>query len=169
MSTKKKIITTSVIVVISILGAVMIAGAFGPGRSFRGGGMPPFMQQEIAEYVLWKMDKTAGELGLNSAQKEKYDTFRNSLEQTLDTCLNTRIAFKQQVMTEFDKESPDLSLITTGLKTNIEQISPRVAETLSQFNTLYDSLNTDQKKQITDHIKERHQAFKTACPRANRG
>lgn len=165
MTGKKKIIigTTLIVTFVSILGFTMIAGAFGPDASFRGRCMPRFMQKDIGEFILWKMDKTASELNLDNAQMGKYDILRTAIEETLSTCLDTRLEFRQAAMAELEKEAPDLSSITTSLKTHIEDMSPRFSGILARFNAFYSSLNADQKKQITDRIKERHQARKNAC------
>jgi len=171
MTRKKKIIiNTSVLITIaSIFGFVMIAGAFGPKHSFHKRGMPHFMKKDISEFFLWKLDKNAKKLNLNSVQQKKYDIFRATLEQAINTGLDTKLEFKKQTMAEFNKETPDLSSITTGLQSHIEQMSSQLAENLTQFNTFYNSLNADQKKQITDHIKEKHQACRNAYPGPHQG
>ncbi len=171
MTGKKKIIisTSLFITIASILGFVMIAGAFGPDHSFHRRGMPHFIKKDISEFVFWKLDKNVKELNLNSAQQKHYNTFREALEQTINTCLDTKLEFKQQAMAEFNKETPDLSSITTGLQSHIKQMSSGFAENLTQFNTFYNSLNANQKKQITDHIKEKHQACRNAFHGLNQG
>lgn len=157
MSKKKKIIITvsAVITVLSVFCIVVAAGAFGPDRPFHKRGMPHFMKKEISEFVLWKMDKNTKELGLDNIQQKNYTAFREKLEETINTGLETKLNFKQQAMTEFEKETPDLSAVTTDLQTHIQQLSTQVSENLALFNTFYNSLDASQKKQISDHIKEK--------------
>ncbi len=164
MNKKKKIIISASLIItsVSILGLAVIAGAFGPAHSFHTRGIPPFMQKEIGEFILWKLDKSTRGLNFNSDQQNKYNTFRASLEKTITTCLDTKLEVKQHVIAEFDKEAPDLSSITTELQSHIEQMSSRFTENLAQFNTFFNILTDNQKKQITDHIKERHQACRNA-------
>ena len=160
MTRKKKIIiiTSLLITLASIFGFVIIAGAFGPDHSFHKRGMPHYMKKEISEFVLWKLDKNTKELKLDTGQQKKYNAFRTAFEQTINTGLDTKLEFKKQALAEFNKETPDLSPIIVNLQSHIEQMSSRFAENLALFNTFYNSLNADQKKQITEQIKEKHQA-----------
>lgn len=165
MTKKKKIIISAsvLITMVSIFCFVMIAGAFGP-KGFHKRGMPHFMKKEISEFVLWKLDKTAKDLNLDKTQQKNYNTFREGLEQTINTGLETKLDFKKQAWAEFDKDTPDLSSITTNLQSHIEQMSSKFSESLTLFNTFYNSLDASKKKQITDLIKEKHQARKNGCP-----
>lgn len=165
MTKKKKIIISAsvLITMVSIFCFVMIAGAFGP-NGFHKRGMPHFMKKEISEFVLWKLDKTAKALNLDKTQQKNYNTFREGLEQTINTGLETKLDFKKQARAEFAKDTPDLSSITTNLQSHIEQMSSKFSENLALFNTFYNSLDASQKKQITDLIKEKHQAHKNGCP-----
>ncbi len=171
MTRKKKIIiiTSVLITIASIFSFVIVAGAFGPRHSFHKRGMPHFMKKEISEFVLWKLDKNSKELNLTNAQQKKYNDFRAALEQTINTGMDTKLEFKKQTMTELNKETPDLSSLSTGLQSHIEQMLSQLSENLKQFNTFYNSLNADQKKQITDHIKEKHQACRNAYPGPHQG
>ena len=55
--------------------------------------------------------------------------------------MDTKLEFKNQAMAEFNKETPDLSSITTGLQSHIEQMSSQLSENLTQFNTFYKFVN----------------------------
>lgn len=160
MTRRKKIIisATVALTMVSLFGLVLIAGAFGPGHAFHKRGMPPFMKKEISEFVLWKMDKSAKDLNLSNIQQEKYSSFRKKMEATINTGIETRLGFKEQAKAEFEKEAPDLSSLTLDLQSHIEQTSSQLSENLALFNTFYNSLDASQKKQITDHIKEKHRS-----------
>ncbi len=172
MTTKKKtfvIVSISLLVIIiSGFSFVIITGAYGPGRGFgpidRHGfhkrGMPPFMQKEISSFMLWRLDKGVNILDLSEAQEKEYSNFRSKLEKTIDDGIKTKMEFRQHAFSEFDKENPDLAIITGKIQTDIELMSDLVSENLTLFNNFYNSLDGKQKRTITEKIKERIESHK---------
>lgn len=173
MTKKKK---TFVIVSISLLvimasgfGFVMITGACGPASDpamgfnrFHKRGMPPFMHKEIGSFMLWRMDKGIKTLDLSDIQQKQYNSFRSKLVAFMDNGLKTRIEFKQQTMAEFDKENPDLAVISGKLKADIELMSESLSENLALFTLFYNALDDKQKKIITEKIKQRIASHKNS-------
>ena len=174
MTKKKKtfvIVSISLFVIVaSGFSFVMITGAYGLGpmgghmgyHGFHKRGMPPFMHKEIGSFMLWRLDKGAKALDLSEAQQEQYNNFRFKLEETMDTGFKTRMEFKTQAMAEFDKENPDLAIITGKIQTNIELISDSLSQNLTLFTAFYNSLNNEQKQIITDKIKDRMEYHKNS-------
>ena len=152
------------------VGFVTAAKAFGP--SFRHGfckqGMPDFVEQEIPEFMIWKLDKGMKKLGLSDDQQEQYETFRKNLQKTIETGMETRQSIRKKTMVEFEKQVPDLSLVTSDIQTHIEQMAPLVSENLALFNQFYHSLDATQRKKITDRIKEKLNQKQRACPNAGK-
>ena len=170
MTKKKKtfVIVSISLLVIIVLGFsfVMITGACGRGpmgyHGFQKRGMPPFMHKEIGSFMLWRLDKGAKTLDLSEVQQNEYNNFRSKLEETMDHGLKTRMEFKTQTMAEFDKENPDLAVITEKVQANIELMSDSLSENLALFTDFYNSLDNDQKKIITEKIKERMESHRNS-------
>jgi hypothetical protein len=174
MTKNKKIVSilsiSLLVIVISGFGFVLVSGACGidlfQGSSFhkRAGfhkrGMPPFMQKEIGNFILWRMDKGFETLDMSDAQKDQYNRFRSRLEKTIETGVETRMGFKKQAMLEFEKENPDLSLMALEIKSHVETASSELSEILSLFADFYNSLDSDQKRKITETIKEKMEEHK---------
>jgi hypothetical protein len=153
------------VIVISGFGFVMVSGACGvdlfQGSSFhkRSGfhkrGMPPFLQKEIGNFILWRMDKGFETLEMSDAQQDQYDRFRSRLEKTIETGVETKMEFKKQALMEFEKETPDLSVMALEIKSHVDTMSSELSKNLSAFADFYNTLDSDQKNKITETIKEK--------------
>ncbi len=169
---KKTIVIVSIsllVMIVSGFGFAMITGACGPGSDptmgfnrFHKRGMPPFMHKEIGSFMLWRMDKEIKTLDLSETQQKQYNNLRSKLEATMDNGLKTRIEFKQQTMAEFNKENPDLAVISGKLQTDIALMSDSLSENLVLFTSFYNSLDDKQKGIITEKIKERIESHKNS-------
>jgi hypothetical protein len=177
MTKRKKIIVivsiSFFVLVASGFSLVMITGACGPGsgfgQRFHKRGIPPFMQKEIGSFILWRMDKGIKTLDLSKIQQKQYNNFRSRLEETMGNGLKTKIEFKKQALLEFDKEAPDLAVITGKIQADIEFMADSLSKNLALFTDFYNSLNDEQKGTITKNIKERIEYYKSANSCYERG
>ena len=153
------------VIVISGFGFVMVSGACGVDlfqessfhkrSGFHKRGMPPFIQKEIGNFILWRMDKGFETLEMSEAQQDQYDTFRSRLEKTIEMGVETRMEFKKQALLEFKKQNPDLSVMALEIKSHVETMSRVLSENLSLFADFYNTLDSDQKNKISETIKEK--------------
>ncbi|MCP4021542.1 MAG: hypothetical protein GY729_06855 [Desulfobacteraceae bacterium] len=165
-------ISLAAFLIIAISGGffVVITGANMPGNNqypFFGHGcfakkrMPHFMQREIGEFVLWRMDKKITKLGLNENQKAHYDQFRSKLHQTMEQGINTRLAVKSKFRLELESTEPDLEKMVSEIQKNLGIISNNIQDNLTLFNMFYNSLDDEQKKMITDVLKEKCEQYRS--------
>ncbi len=164
MTKKRKTITIVsvglILIMASGFGFVMATGAhdFGPEKGFsrfHKRGMPIFMQREISSFIIWRMDKGFGDLSLSEVQQKLYEQFRNQLEKTMETGIESKVEFKKQALDEFEKEMPDLSIMAAKIQSEADFINEQLSKNLTLFSSFYDSLDNSQKKEIIGHIKER--------------
>ena len=152
------------VIVISGFGFVMVSGACGVDlfqkSSFHRRGMPPFMQKEVGNFILWRMDKGFETLEMSGAQQNLYDQFHSRLQETIELGVKTRMEFKKQAMLEFTKENPDLSVMAMEIKSHVEMMSSTLSKNLSLFADFYNTLDNGQKKKITETIKEKMEDHK---------
>ncbi|OGR23041.1 MAG: hypothetical protein A2277_13615 [Desulfobacterales bacterium RIFOXYA12_FULL_46_15] len=162
MTKKKKAVWIAVILVLAmtVTGfgfAINSGAACGFGSFHRYGfsrrGMPPFMHEEIKNFIAWRMDNGAKGLGLSDTQKEQYDLFHIQFLETMEKALAARTEFKKKVMSTFENENPDLSVMATEAKTHVKALSDAIMENLTRFTGFYNSLDAAQRKIITDKIK----------------
>ncbi len=175
MSKKKKIILTTGIsfVLIAVSGFVFAistnACGFasehkGPGffsdRFNQGGfhkrGMPPFMQQEIGKFILWRLDQASNELDLTSAQQTEYEQLRSAIQDTMEKGIQTRLQIKEMTHAQMEKEIPDILTVTQTIQTHLNSMGEMFNNNLTLFNTFYASLDAEQQEQITQKIKEKY-------------
>lgn len=163
MGTNRKTISVFVILVILITGAgFWVITGFGPagpgfkGRCF-GRGMPACMQKEIGAFFLWRMDREAGSLGLSDVQQQRYNAFRSQLETFMDRGMEARSSIREQAKSEFRKEVMDISVVALAVKSRIGDVSSGMDRNLELFVEFYNTLDDDQKKQLSDHIREKAQ------------
>lgn len=153
-----------VIMIVSGFSFVMITGASGFsggfGHGFHRRGMPPFMHKEISSFMLWRLDNGVGKLDLSKKQQKKYDTFRSKLQGTMETGIDKKMNFKQHAIQEFEKDAPDLSIITEKIQSDLQHMSALVSENLGLFTNFYNSLDDKQKATITKKIKERMESHR---------
>ncbi len=172
MTKKRKTITIVsvglIIIIASGFGFVMATGAheFGPEKGFsrfHKRGMPTFMQREISGFIIWRMDKGFGDLNLSEVQQKLYEQFRNQLEKTMINGIDSKVEFKKQAVEEFEKEIPDLSIMVQKVQLEADFLNEQLSKNLTLFSAFYDSLDNSQKKEITDHIKEK-MAYRHSFP-----
>jgi hypothetical protein len=122
--------------------------------------MPPFIQKEIGDFVLWRMDSGIETLGLSKEQQARYDAFRLRVEEAMEKGMDTRLAFKKQALLEFEKQTPDLSVMAVEIKSHVEMMSSLISKNLTLFSNFYASLDGNQKTKIIMKIKERIKMMK---------
>lgn len=172
MTKRKKAVWVAVILVLVMMvtgfGFAVNSGACGFGSFHRYGfsrrGMPPFMHEEIKNFIAWRMDNSARDLGLSDTQKEQFDLFRVQFLETMEKALAAKTEFKKKIMSTFENENPDLSVMATDAKTHVESLSNAIIENLTRFTGFYNSLDAVQRKIITDKIKERIDDHKNNFP-----
>lgn len=152
------------VIVISGFGFVMISRACDvdlfQGPRFHKRGMPPLIQKEVGNFILWRMDKGFKTLEMSEAQQDQYDKFRSRLQKTIEMGVETRMEFKKQAKLEFEKENPDLSVMAMEINAYVEMMSMALSQNLNLFADFYNTLDSGQKKKITETIKEKMEDHK---------
>jgi hypothetical protein len=167
MKTSKKtyIIGGSVLLIMLFTGFGLVAalepwGGFHSGRGFHHG----FDHKDIAEFVLWRMDKKMKALNLSEEQQEKYNQIRTNIEKHLTEGIDDRKRMMDAFHTEMSKENPDVRLLAGMIKEKIDEVSDLMNENLELVVGFYESLNDTQKNEILDSIRERMEAHHSWNP-----
>jgi hypothetical protein len=129
-------------------------GKFGPpfaGRGFHAG----FHQKEVAEFILWRMDKTARKLNLTAEQKVKYEGLKSNITSRMSAGFEERQQMRARFLEEMNKENPDVQGLVEIAKTRINDFSGFLSKNLDLIADFYDSLNVDQKRLLNTEIRER--------------
>jgi len=161
MKTRNKVlIGWGITFLVLIIGGYGLVSAFGPC----GGFAPRFQaqgfhsrafQQDMGEFILWKLDKKAKEMNLTGPQKIKYEALRENLESHFTKFQGERQKMKDQFRKELAKDNPDIKMLAESAKSKINDISGFMNKNLDLFLDLYGSLDDRQKAMVGDEIKKR--------------
>lgn len=165
MKTRNKVFVGSGIILLLLFfagfGLVSAYGPLGdscrdPNSRFHGRGFfPGGHGKDMADFILWRMDKKAKELNLTSVQKEKYEVIKENLKTHFTEGLSDRQRLKEQFQKEMSKEAPNVKILTESIKIKIKERSGFVNKNLDLLVDFYDSLDNNQKRLINDEIRER--------------
>jgi hypothetical protein len=111
--------------------------------------------QDMAEFILWKMDKKAKDLNLTNPQKLKYEVLRENLKSHFTEFQTERQKMKDQFHKELAKENLDIIMLVESAKAKINTVSGVMNKNLELFLDFYSTLDDRQKAMIGNEIKER--------------
>lgn len=154
------IATLSLLIVLTGFAFVVSAGA-GPFFSghrktgFHKGGMPPFLQKEIGQFIIWRMDSAADALNLNSSQRLLYGHLKANVKESFDKGIAAKTQMKALAQEQMEKDQPDISVITNGIQEHMNTMAGMMDKTLGLFHSFYSSLDDKQKEIINTKFKDR--------------
>jgi len=148
------------------IGFALTSGAcgFGPDHGpgfFRKG--PPFMHEEIGNFILWRLDNGAKQLSLSDHQQRQYDRFRENVRDAFETGIKARTVFRQKMIEASEAETPDLNSLALEARDHVEALSRTISENLTAFSEFFASLDTHQKETVADGLKKRLQEKHREC------
>jgi hypothetical protein len=165
MKTRNKIfIGSGVIFLIMLIAGYSFVSAHGPwcdsGRGFHPRSHckrvhSGFQSKEMADFMLWRMDKKAEELNLTDTQRVKYEALKSNLKTHLSEGISEHQRFIEQFHTEMVKEDPNVPFLIESIKAKINKISGFMNNNLDLLIEFYETLDDTQKHMIIDEIKER--------------
>ena len=163
MKTRNKVfIGAGVAVLVLMIAGYGWVSAYGPWSNSCG--LFPFhargfksntFHKDMAEFVLWKMDKKAEELKLTVQQKEKYEIIKENLKTHFTKFHAEHQNLRSQFRNEMTKENPDIKRILETTKTRLNEVSGFMNKNLDLLLDFYTSLDNRQKAVVNEEIRER--------------
>lgn len=150
-----------IVLVLLLGGGFFVITGFGPSdgpgwkQGFHGRGMPACLQKEIGSFILWKMDRHAKELNLTDPQQKAYNDFRSHMESLMSKAVDARMSVRSQAKEQYGRDVMDLSMMAGVIKKELDAVSNAAGRGLELFSAYYDTLDENQKKQVTAHIREK--------------
>jgi hypothetical protein len=165
MKTRNKIfIGSGIIFLFLAIAGYGLVSAYGPWGDFCMGFHPRFHdrrfhsdahRKDMADFILWRIDKKAKELNLTPAQKAKYEALKGNLKTHFSEAMNDRQKMKDQFLKEMDQENPDVKFMVQSIKTKINEMQGFLNKNLDLLADFYASLDSDQKRMVKEEIRER--------------
>jgi len=124
--------------------------SFGFGRGHRQHGM-------MKDFIMYKIDRLAGDLDLNSAQQARWDTFKKDLETTIEQRKGKREEIHNTVKKELAKDNPDFTKVTPLVHGQIDSTAQFAHDMVNRVNELFSDLSPEQKRKLSERIMEMHE------------
>jgi Spy/CpxP family protein refolding chaperone len=164
MSKRKKMIIGALILTLAVvvgIGATTVRGpkgswarGFGPG--FHGMGCHPGPHgEDIADFILWKMDRHVKELNLNDVQKKGYEKSKEQIREGIAEAIERKRDFHRIVHEEMDKENPDINALAGLMKERAQNIPDMVSRPIDLFVGFYNVLDESQKAKVIEMFRSR--------------
>jgi Spy/CpxP family protein refolding chaperone len=144
---KKVLIVAIPVTVVALLLATL--PSFGFGRGHRHHGM-------MKEFIMYKIDKLAEDLNLNSTQQARWDTFKKDLESSIEQRKGKREEIHNIVNQELAKDNPDFTKVTPLVHGQIDSTAQFAHDLVNRVNELFSDLSPEQKKILSERIMEMH-------------
>jgi len=164
MSKRKKMIIGGLILTLAVvvsIGATTVCGSrgswargFGPGFHGMGGHLGPH-GEDIADFILWKMDRHVKELNLNDAQKKEYEKSKEEIRAGIAGAIERKKDFQRIVHEEMDKENPDINALAGLMKERAQHIPDMVSKPVDLFVDFYNLLDKDQQARVIEMFRTR--------------
>ncbi len=129
--------------------------ARGPHGSWHRGHHHGFHSDDVADFILWKMDRHVKELNLNEAQMQQYGEIKDQVKATISAAMERRREFRDLVHNEMGRENPDLNALAADVKKRLETMPEVIGENIDVFLRLYNVLNPEQKAQLIEMFRSR--------------
>jgi hypothetical protein len=164
MSKTKKIIIGALILALAIVVGIGATIAYGPMGSWARGFPPGFHGmgcharahgKDIADFILWKLDRHVKELNLNEAQKKEYEKSKEEIRAGIAEAIERKKDFHRIVHEEMDKENPDINALAGLMKERAQNIPDMVSKPIDLFVHFYNLLDENQKAKVIGMLRLR--------------
>jgi Spy/CpxP family protein refolding chaperone len=164
MTRRKKTVIGALILFLAILVGIGATMAYGPRGSWARGFPPGFHGmgchpgphgEDIADFVLWKMDRHVKELNLNDIQKKGYERSKEEIRAGIADAIERKKGFHRIVHEEMDKENPDVNALAGLMKERAQNIPDMVSKPIDLFVDFYNLLDANQKAKVIEMFRSR--------------
>jgi hypothetical protein len=152
---KKYLIGGMVILSILILTGMGFNAVCGPPGRWHKGYHHKFHRKDVADFILWKMDRHVKEMNLNDPQMEQYEEIKDQVKANITAAMERKREFHDIIHNEMGKENPNLNALAVEVKKRLETLPEVIGENIDLFLGLYNVLNPEQKAQLIEMFRHR--------------
>jgi Spy/CpxP family protein refolding chaperone len=162
MTRKKKTLIGVLVASLVVAAGIGALTTFAPdgawGKGFHPGchraGFHPH-GEDVADFILWKMDKHVRDLDLNETQKQEYEKVKDLIKVTVAEAMERRVEFHGILRDEMSKEKPDMNALASLAKERANLIPEMVSKHIDTFLDLYNTLDESQQAQLIEMFRSR--------------
>ena len=164
MSTRKKSVIGALILSLAVVVGIGATMAYGPKGSWASGFHPGFHGmgchtgphgQDVADFIIWKMDRHVKELNLNGTQIQEYEKTKEKIKASIADAMKGRRDFHEIVREEMDKENPDMNALASLIKERSQHLPDMVSKHIDLFLSFYNMLDDAQRAKVIELFRWR--------------
>ncbi|HSP07366.1 MAG TPA: Spy/CpxP family protein refolding chaperone [Acidobacteriota bacterium] len=130
---------------------ILVAGLLGAGAY----GFRAHRHTMSKDFLEYRLDKLSKELDLTPAQQSQLDQIKQTVESKMDARMQKSSDIHKLIQDELSKDNPNLDKIRPLIDQRIDDMAQFGHEIVGQIDQFYNQLTPDQKKKLSDHIRER--------------
>jgi hypothetical protein len=111
--------------------------------------------EDVADFIMWKMDRHVKNLNLNEAQKKEYERIKEETRAGIAGAIEKRKEFHGIVQAEMNKENPDINALAGLMKERAQHIPDMVSKPIDRFVDFYNLLDKDQQARVIEMFRLR--------------
>jgi hypothetical protein len=155
MRKQKKYVIGAVILSVVVAVGIGVTMACGPKGPSGAGFYPGPHSEDVADFIMWKMDRGVKTLNLNEAQTREYEKVKEGIKAGIADALAKRREFRGIVRDELDRENPDVNALAGLIKERVNRIPEMVSKKIDLFVNFYNTLDKDQKARAIEMLRSR--------------
>jgi Spy/CpxP family protein refolding chaperone len=153
---KKYVIVGIVILSLLFITGLGFTAACGPQGRWHKGYHHGFHSEDVADFILWKMDKHVKELNLNDTQGQQYDELKEQVKASIKEAIERRRAFHRMMYEEINRDNPDLNNVANLARERLQKTPDIIGKNLDLFMDFYNRILTDeQRTKVIEMIRSR--------------
>jgi Spy/CpxP family protein refolding chaperone len=153
---KKYVIVGIVILSLLFITGLGFTAACGPQGRWHKGYHHGFHSEDVADFILWKMDKHVKELNLNDTQGQQYDELKEQVKASIKEAIERRRAFHRMMYEEINRDNPDLNNVANLARERLQKTPDIIGKNLDLFMDFYNRVLTDeQRTKVIEMIRSR--------------
>jgi len=153
---KKYIIIGAVILSLGIIASLGFTEACGPHGPWGKGFHSRFHSQDVADFILWKMDRHVKDLNLDESQKQEYEKIKEQVKVNITEAMERRKEFHRIAHEEINKDNPDLNVVANLARERLQKMPDRIGKNLDLFMDFYNRVLTEeQRAKVIETIRNR--------------
>jgi Spy/CpxP family protein refolding chaperone len=153
---KKYVIIGTIILSLLVIAGLGFTAACGPHGHWHKGYDYGFHGEDMADFILWKMDRHVKDLNLDDTQRQEYENLKGQVRVSITEAIERRREFHRMMHEEINKENPNLNNVANLARERLQKMPDIIGKNLDLFMDFYNRVLTDaQRAKVIEMIRSR--------------